>query len=231
MWLDYDHDYDLDLFLIGDDSRLLRNNGQAGFSDETNRFPFVPGHALSAVPFDLEPDTPGFDLVVSYQDRPGVLYRDRLAGKYQAVDLKELPAASTLLPAKDLNHDGRTDLAAEPPLVLLNLPGGFQKSSAANLPPAVAADFEGNGRLDRVSISNGALTIDRDVTPDYGNWIEIALTGVKNLKSPIGAKVEVKAGTSYEKQTYAGRPAGLPAGQPHAGGHGPHHLAQRPDPE
>ena len=96
VWLDYDHDYDLDLFLIGDDSRLLRNNGPAGFSDETSRFPFVPGHALSAVPFDFEPDTPGFDLVVSYQDRPGVLYRDRLAGKYQAVDLKELPAASTL---------------------------------------------------------------------------------------------------------------------------------------
>ena len=70
----------------------------------------------------------------------------------------------------------------------------------------MAADFEGNGRLDRVSISNGALTIDRDVTPDYGNWIEIALTGVKNLKSPIGAKVEVKAGTSYEKQTWAGLP-------------------------
>ena len=43
VWLDYDHDYDLDLVLIGDESKLLRNNGQAGFSDETNRFPFVNG--------------------------------------------------------------------------------------------------------------------------------------------------------------------------------------------
>jgi tetratricopeptide (TPR) repeat protein len=206
LWLDYDHDYDLDLFLLGADSKLLRNNGQAGFSDETKRFPFVPGNALSAVPFDLEPDTPGFDLVVSYQDRPGVLYRDHLAGNYQAVDLKELPAGSTLLPAKDLNHDGRTDLAAEPPLVLLNRPGGFQKAPAVNLPPAVAADFSGNGRLDRVAIRGGALTIDRDVTPDYGNWIEVSLTGIKNLKSPIGAKVEVKSGTSYEKQIWAGLP-------------------------
>src|SRR5208283_1390717 len=48
--------------------------------------------------------------------------------------------------------------------------------------------------------------LDRDVTPDYGNWTEIALTGGKNLKSAIGAKVEVKAGASYEKQTYAGLP-------------------------
>ena len=37
VWMDYDHDYDEDLFLIGDDSRLLRNNGAAGFSDETRR--------------------------------------------------------------------------------------------------------------------------------------------------------------------------------------------------
>ena len=57
-------------------SRLLRNNGEAGFSDETKRFPFVAGRALDAVRFDLEPDTPGFDLAVSYADRAGVLYRD-----------------------------------------------------------------------------------------------------------------------------------------------------------
>ena len=78
VWLDYDHDYDPDLFLVGDDSRLLRNNGEAGFSDESKRFPFVAGQALDAVRFDLEPDTPGFDLVVSYADRAGVLYRDAL---------------------------------------------------------------------------------------------------------------------------------------------------------
>ncbi len=207
VWLDYDHDYDLDLFLFGDNSKLLRNNGQAGFGDETARFPFAAGHALTAVPFDLEPDTPGFDLVASYQNRAGVLYRDRLAGNYQAIDLKELPAGSALLPAEDLNHDGRTDLAAEPPLVLLNHAGGFQPAPAAKLPAAVSADFEGNGRLDRISLAgDGTLSVDRDVTPDYGNWIEIALKGVKNLKSPIGAKVEVKSGTSYQKQTWAGLP-------------------------
>ncbi len=43
VWIDYDHDYDEDLILIGDESRLMRNNGEAGFSDETKRFPFVSG--------------------------------------------------------------------------------------------------------------------------------------------------------------------------------------------
>ena len=130
MWLDFDHDYDEDLFLIGDDSRLLRNNGDAGFSDETKRFPFVTGRALDAVPFDLEPDTPGFDLVVSYQDRKGVLYRDQLGGSYRAIPLDALPAGATELSTADVNRDGRTDLAAAG-LQLLNRPGGWQTGARA----------------------------------------------------------------------------------------------------
>jgi tetratricopeptide (TPR) repeat protein len=167
VWVDFDHDYDLDLLLVGDDSKLMRNNGEAGFSDETKRFPFVAGHALSAARIDMDADAPGFDLGVTYQDRGGVVYRDRLGGVYEAVNADALPA------------------------------GG----------PAGLADFTGNGRLDRASIdADGVLRMQRDVTPAYGNWIEVALTGVKNLKSAVSAKVEVKAGTSYSKQTYAGVP-------------------------
>ena len=91
VWIDYDHDYDLDLVLLGENSKLLRNNGAAGFSDQTADFPFVKGHALSATPFSLIADTSGVDLVVSYEDRAGVLYRDKLAGKYEAVPLDGLP--------------------------------------------------------------------------------------------------------------------------------------------
>ena len=208
VWMDFDHDYDLDLFLIGDESKLLRNNGQAGFSDETKRFPFVAGHALSAVRFDLEPDTPGFDLVVGYQDRPGVLYRDKLAGAYEAVDIAELPSGATNLVASDFNHDGRTDLAA-PGLLLLNRDGKLQHSGSAPSDEGLStlADFDSNGRLSRASIAkDGALILEHEATPQYGNWIEVALTGVKNLKTAVGAKVEVKAGTRYAKQTYDGVP-------------------------
>lgn len=209
IWLDYDHDYDLDLFLIGDDSRLMRNNGDAGFSDETKRFPFVAGHALNATRFDLETDTPGFDLVVSYQDRPGVLYRDRLAGSYEAVTIDKLPAGATSLEARDLNRDGRTDLTAQPALLLLNRAGQFEQAGGGTTDrgPYTLADFDGDGRSERAGIANdGALVVEHDTSSSYGNWIEVALTGVKNLKSAIGAKVEVKAGTAYEKQTYEGVP-------------------------
>uniref|UniRef100_Q021D3 Tetratricopeptide TPR_2 repeat protein n=1 Tax=Solibacter usitatus (strain Ellin6076) TaxID=234267 RepID=Q021D3_SOLUE len=207
VWLDFDHDYDLDLLLIGDDSKLMRNNGTAGFSDETQRFPFVKGKALSAVRFDLEPDTPGFDLAVSYQDRPGVLYRDRLGGAYQAIDMNELPAGATELTAPDVNRDGRTDLEALPDLRLLNREGRFEKISAAARGPGSFADFDGQGRIGRAHVTaDGSLLLEHDTSAAYGNWIGIALTGVKNLKTAVGAKVEVKAGLLYEKQTYEGLP-------------------------
>jgi len=203
VWIDFDHDYDLDLVLIGPQSKLFRNNGTAGFSDETPRFPFVAGSALDAVPFDLEPDTPGFDLVVTYQDRPGVLYHDKLGGSYEAVDIPQLPAGAHGLVAYDFNHDSRTDLVAAPDVTLLNRPGRFERVSG---PSPVGLPLPQVGHMNRAYIKDGALMLDRDTTSAYGNWIEVALTGVKNVKSAIAAKVEVKAGASYEKQTYAGLP-------------------------
>ncbi len=211
VWIDYDHDYDEDLILVGDDSRLLRNNGEAGFSDETRRFPFVPGRALDAVRFDLEPDTPGFDLVVSYAGRPGVLYRDHLAGSYQAVPLAALPPDAHGLTAADVNHDGFTDLEFEPGRLLLNHGGRLETAPRPEPRPFpttyAAADFTGNGRLDWAGVKgDGTLVIERDVTPNYGHWIEVALAGVKSPKLALNSKVEVKAGSRYEKQTYAGIP-------------------------
>ena len=211
VWIDYDHDYDEDIVLIGDDSRLMRNNGEAGFSDETKRFPFVAGKALDAVRFDLEPDTPGFDLVVSYAGRPGVLYRDQLGGTYQAVPLDVLPADALGLVAVDFNRDGFTDLEFEPAGNLVNRGGVLQAAPSSDRPPfpasAAAADFSGNGRLDWARIAaDGSLIMAHDTTAAYGNWIEIGLIGVKNAKLSMNAKVEVKAGSSYQKMTYAGIP-------------------------
>ena len=44
------------------------------------------------------------------------------------------------------------------------------------------------------------------VTPAYGNWIEVGLTGVKNAKLAVGAQIEIKAGSLYRKLTYEGVP-------------------------
>src|SRR3954451_1445159 len=48
VWIDYDHDYDLDLVLLGDASALVRNQGASGFVERTADFPFVAGHPTAA---------------------------------------------------------------------------------------------------------------------------------------------------------------------------------------
>ena len=148
VWLDYDHDYDLDLFLLGKTSALVRNNGQAGFAELTSVFPFVPGTATDGVRLDVIADTQGMDLAVAYADRPGVLYRDRLGGTYEAVPLAVIPAGATTLEAFDVNNDGWIDLAvgdgASLMLLLNDRKGGFRnaKALAGARTPFVFADLE-----------------------------------------------------------------------------------------
>jgi tetratricopeptide (TPR) repeat protein len=148
VWLDFDHDYDLDLFLLGQPSALVRNNGQAGFADLTKVFPFVPGEAVGGVRVDVVADTQGMDLAVAYANRPGVLYRDRLAGHYEVVPLAAIPAGASTVRAFDMNNDGWTDLIVgnDTSLALLvnNHQGGFQpsKAPAGARAPFVFADLE-----------------------------------------------------------------------------------------
>lgn len=155
-WLDYDHDYDLDLLLFGRRNVLLRNGGEAGFTDATSDFPFVAGVATDAVAFEAVADTIGHDVVVSYADRPGVLYRDRLAGKYEAVPIETLASGSRALVALDFNRDSWMDIAAAGPsssLLLLNAAGRPSSTAvpAAAAAPIVAADFENLGVADLVA--------------------------------------------------------------------------------
>ncbi len=158
LWLDYDHDYDLDLLLIGDRFALLRNQGPAGFQDRTKDFPFVPGQSLDAIPLRVVADAKGLDVVVSYRDRVAVLYRDRLAGLFEAVSLDAVPPAASSLLAQDLDSDGWIDLAfrrGESIGVLRNRQGKWDRAAvesiaASDLQPA---DLERRGLLDLVSAS------------------------------------------------------------------------------
>jgi tetratricopeptide (TPR) repeat protein len=154
VWLDYDHDYDLDLFLLGDRSVLLRNQGEAGFADRSAEFPFARGQALDAAAFRLIADGKGMDLVVSYRDRSGVVYRDRLAGKFEATSLDGLPAGTRTLVAEDFNNDGWIDLAAASAAGVIWLWNDHGRFRAQPGPAAghglAAADLENRGLADLV---------------------------------------------------------------------------------
>ena len=166
VWIDYDHDYDLDLVLLGAESALYRNEGAAGFADRTSDFPFVSATATSAQKLRVVPDSKAFDLAVFYRDHAPVLYRDQLGGRY-TVDT----------------------FAGQAP------------DSAR-----VEGDFDNDGKLDRATITGGKIHVGLNRSRAASHWIRVRLQGVKSLKLAQDAEVEIKAGTLYQKATYAGIP-------------------------
>ncbi len=154
VWLDFDHDYDLDLFLLGANSVLLRNEGDAGFADYSTHFPFVHGDALSAVAFRVVPDTKSADLAVSYADRKAVLYRDRLRGVFEATSLDAVPPGASDLTPFDVDNDGWIDLAyrtRQGVALALNHAGNFATQSTPALAPFIFSDLEDRGLADLVA--------------------------------------------------------------------------------
>ncbi|HTT65187.1 MAG TPA: FG-GAP-like repeat-containing protein [Bryobacteraceae bacterium] len=173
VWIDFDHDYDLDLILLGDDAALARNNGQAGFSDDTAAFPFIKGHAIDAAAIDLIADTNGVDLAVSYSDHAGVLYRDRLLGKYEAEPLDTLPAGAKGLVACDENNDSWTDLAGDG-LLLVNHQGKLEPFPR----------LEAKGPLTFIDLDNRGIG---DVLAANGIFRNLGLDHFEKLPSAIPA--------------------------------------------
>jgi len=110
VWIDYDHDGDLDLILLGDTPALMRNQGEAGFADHTADFPFVAGHPVHAGKFRAVPDSKAFDLLVAYSSG-AVTYRDQLGGHYTAVPVTGDSAWETRQIDADFDADGRIDRA------------------------------------------------------------------------------------------------------------------------
>ncbi len=201
IWIDYDHDYDLDLILLGDDNKLLRNQGPAGWVDKTSAFPFIKASAVDAVAFRYEAETKGWDLAVTYADHESVLYRDQLGGVFKAESLPGLKGR-TGVEAIDFDHDGEIDLRSGKDLLYNRVLRGKRSWVSGELP----AGFEASVTVgeDTAEIASGKKLIWASNKTPGANWLRVQLTGVKNLKLAQGSEVEVKAGRFYEKQIYNG---------------------------
>ncbi len=69
------------------------------------------------------------------------------------------------------------------------------------------ADFAGSGNSVHVRVApDGVIHTMRNRTPPNHSWIRVQLAGIRSLKLAQDAEVEVKAGTLYQKQLYAGLP-------------------------
>ncbi|MEQ1884820.1 MAG: FG-GAP-like repeat-containing protein [Bryobacteraceae bacterium] len=158
VWVDYDHDYDVDLFAFGEKSALFRNSGTSGFTDESASFPFAAGKPTDAVFLDIVPDTDGMDIAVAYADHAGVIYRDKLAGRYAAENTAAIPAGATAIHAVDYNNDGITDLAAltgAGVVLIANHEKSFEAASPlAAKNTALLADLDNRGLFDVLTEGN-----------------------------------------------------------------------------
>ncbi len=208
--IDYDHDNDLDLLLLGSQTALLRNDGNGKFEDKSGSFPTAPkGKALDAVVMALRGDTAARDIVVSYADRGGVLYTDKLNGVFEASELPAISAGSMGLDAQDFDHDGLVDVVVYQPEVyaVRNREGTLELARVAKTAPSrIRADFNGDEREDYARLlPDGSLHLYTNDSAD-GHWLSVRIEGVKNLKSAMDATVEVKSGPYYDKRVYGGVP-------------------------
>jgi tetratricopeptide (TPR) repeat protein len=108
-WVDFDHDYDLDLLAVGQDQVLLRNNGDGTYLDVSDKFPFKKGPARAATWLELEEDN-GNDIVIAYSDEL-VVFEDRKLSMFapHAVEAFDVGSGAARLDVFDLNHDGFLD--------------------------------------------------------------------------------------------------------------------------
>ncbi|MBV9675374.1 MAG: VCBS repeat-containing protein [Acidobacteriaceae bacterium] len=208
--IDYDHDNDLDLLLFGSQTALWRNDGNGKFEDKSESFPAIKGgKALDAVVIALRGDTAARDIVVSYADRGGVLYTDKLNGVFEASELPALSAGSAGLDAQDFDHDGLIDVVVYRPEIyaVRNHEGTLELARGAKTAPSsIRADFNGDGREDYARLlPDGSVHLYTNVPADQ-HWLSVQIIGVKNLKSATNATVEVKSGPYYEKRVYQGVP-------------------------
>ena len=191
--IDYDHDYDLDLMTFGEHSKLMRNNGDGTSTEQP--FPFVNGDARAAKLFAIRPETAARDFVVVYADRNAVLYRDDLNGKFTAIPLPNVPAATDLAVA-DWNRDGTLDIAVKTAKGYEFFKNNGGKFEPLALPAGASAE---------VSFALGEWAAVSAVAPSEKS-IRLEIIGIKNIKTAEGATVEVKAGALYQKKVYEGTP-------------------------
>jgi tetratricopeptide (TPR) repeat protein len=180
-FVDIDHDGDLDIVTAGRAVQVLRNNGNATFSDISSEAGFAAaGAGASAiVPADFD-NRRDVDLLLVGAGAPA-LYRNMRDGTFRdaAADMG-LPrtAGATAIAAADVNKDGYVDLflAADTgaTFALSDGRGGYRTAAApAGAQDAIASqfvDYDNDGLLDLVVISAGAVKVYRNV--GSAGWVD-----------------------------------------------------------
>ncbi len=224
---DFDTDQDIDLLLGGSQGVFLASNLRGGkFEDKTSvlgAFKPIAKPAIADFDHDGRPDL--FDAA-----HPGDLWLGQPSGNFKRVDselaqAKLDPAGRSEWLDLDLDGffdvltksggDGKTPLALE---VARDL--GWKSTSTrvekldlgSNAFDCVVDDFDGDLRPDLlVSTSDGCALLRGD--GPFGNAVRLAFRGKKDNRRSVGAVVELRAGTTYQRMLWNGEAKLVGAGR------------------
>ncbi len=214
---DLNNDRAIDLVFTGKKAAVFINPREGAFRPLNGFAPSPPADTRGVVAFDFDKDG-WMDLAFTHQGAPGLSLWRNIEGKnFERVDL---PSSSITngrgLTVIDFDNDGWLDLAATgafPPtgelVVLRNVAGRFElastgvavgATSGSNPASLVAGDFDGDNDSDLLvaDATTGPVVLRND-GGNANNAVRIALLGLNDNRSGIGTKVEVQAGTVWQK--------------------------------
>ncbi|HEV2488928.1 MAG TPA: FG-GAP-like repeat-containing protein [Candidatus Acidoferrales bacterium] len=188
------------------------------FREEQPWSPTMPAPAVGALALDFNKDG-WMDLAFTHSGSPGLSLWRNVDGKKFIPE--KLPALNWTrgwgLASLDYDNDGWIDLAAAMEdavgghIVLLRNEGpagfrdvskavGLDQISVVHPRSVVAADFFGDGATDLLITQNDATPLLlRNEGGNRHHWLKLALKGLNDNKSAIGARVDVFAGALRQR--------------------------------
>jgi tetratricopeptide (TPR) repeat protein len=232
---DVDLRRDIDLLVLGADGRLRlwRNMRDASFREvgETFGLTGLPAARAMAVG-DFNKD--GFpDLALSVRDGDGVIAAGSARNRFTARTVSAMPRDAVTTQAADIDSDGLLDVVALTAdgvrLARQGAGGTFEDAServgaglvrragddgrtspAATHTALVLLDADRSGSLDILALRGGAVAL--HVATGASPGFRVSLTAQVSNRSGIGAKVEMRAGSLWQKvESSASSPAAVPA--------------------
>jgi Tfp pilus assembly protein PilF len=197
LWVDHEHDGDLDLALAGDDGLALWVNMGDGRFEPSEELPMVLGPVRDVAALDLD-ENGAVDLVLARGQDSTVRIDNRRAGRFVLPPDPPgpWPEAAAVL-GDDLDGDGVPDVILVGPdgvrFVFDGVPGEVVPVTGLSVATAELIDVEGDGWLDLVlggtaDDGRGALTLLRN--GGRGRWVDGTRTaGMDALDLPPVAEL------------------------------------------
>ncbi len=221
---DFNNDRAVDLLVTGSgpDLAIFANPREGKFTALSPWSRPVPSPTAGVAVFDFNKDG-WMDLALTHWAAPGLtLWRNVEGKRLERVEFPELDwTMGWGVAAFDYDNDGWIDLAAvggaakepsEGPRIRLvrNLGAkgfadvtadvGLDKLKLERPRALLTADYDSDGDTDLLITQNfGPVVLLRNDGGNRNSWLRIALRGLNDNKSAIGAKVEVFAGRQWQK--------------------------------